>query len=546
MKKTAHRTLVAYFSAEFGISNDLPLYAGGLGILAGDTLKAAADMDFPMVGVGMLFEAKYFKQVIKPDGWQTEEKENFDLADSGLEQVMDNGKPLTLVTNLAGTDVWVQAYRKVLSPLVSCYFLTTDCSYNTPEWKEIMVEEYCCNDEMQLKQMLILGIAGFKLLQVLGIKPNIYHINEGRPIFLFWQFVHTLMCTENISFSDAFAKARNQIVYTNHTLLRSGNLLYPTEIIKKYAASFVSELGVSSNELVNPGIDKTNDLFSITQFALAISHKASAVSNLHYELSKNEWPEYSWSGVTNGVHLPTWQSRAISQSTNSSDLWTAHLVEKVNLAKLVEERTGFTYDTNRLVISWARRITGYKQLTSIFRDTSRLSKILKKNGLEIQLLISGKAHYGDEDAKRMIQEIIQMMQHELNGNALYIPNYNIELAQRMTAGSDIWLNTPELGKEACGTSGMKAAVNGVLNVTVADGWAAEIDWHNKGWTLNSDAVSENLYFLLEQNIAPLYYQRVENNFPAHWVSMMEESKNLAEFVNAERMLSEYEEKLYTE
>ena len=537
---------VAYFCAEYGISENLPLYAGGLGILAGDYVKQASDMNFPVCAVGLLYQGKYAIQKINPDGWQEEIDNLYKPENVGLDPVKDGNKPLYVVVNLTGEDVWINAYKKTLGANTTLYLLTTDNEHNSPIWKNAMVADYCCDDENQLRQMMILGIGGIKILRALKIKPSIYHINEGRPIFLNWELIHQIMHDEEISFEEASVQAKNQTVYTNHTLLRSGNLMYHPLSIKKYAAGYVNALGEETDKLIEPGIDPLTKQFSISQFALNISLKASAVSKIHTKFSKKQWPQFYWECITNGIHLPTWQDSAFREKGLSFEkIWEVHLNKKRELKEIVYKRTGFNYEENKMVISWARRITDYKRLTSLFTDIVRFTAILKNQQRPIQLLVAGKGHYGDDAAKRIIQQIIKYMQNELSGCALFIPNYDIELAQKMVSGSDVWLNTPEFGLEASGTSGMKAISNGVLNLTVSDGWANEVNWQGIGWTLDPKNISVSLYDKLENEIAPLFFQKDENNMPIKWIEMMEKSINLSEKFSAKRMLNEYIKKLYT-
>lgn len=544
--KLPEKDAVAYFCAEFGIEKGMPTYAGGLGILAADLLKAAADENFPMIGVGLMYKGRFSIQKVLPDGWQEELDNNFSPEDFAFSQVLINGNPLYVVANLAGEDVWISAYHKAFSDNTHLLMLTTDNDYNTQIWKEAMVAEYCCDDENQLRQQMILGIGGVKILNALGIKPKLYHLNEGRPIFLNWQLIHQIICTERVGFEKAFEKAKQRTIYSNHTLLRAGNLVFPKQAIQKYATGYVNALGEDSQKLIDPGLEEEGNKFSITKFALNISSYATAVSKLHGKLSKKQWPGYNWEAITNGVHLPTWQKKEYSKTNLSNDkIWKIHNDKKAELAQFVQEKTGFGYDTNRLVISWARRIADYKQLSALFSDLKRLRNILSNPQREIQLLISGKGHYGDEWAKKTIQEVIGYMQNELTGYALYIPNYNIEVAQKLVSGSDVWLNTPKYGLEASGTSGMKACANGVLNATVADGWAHEVDWEGKGWVLDHKNIESSIYKTIDDKIAPLFYKRDSQNTPVEWVDMMKNSIKEAEKFSAKRMLKEYIQKVYS-
>jgi len=379
-------------------------------------------------------------------------------------------------------------------------------------------------------------------------------MNEGRPCFLHWQLIREMMDTHNISYKTAKEAAKNKTVYTNHTLVAAGNQDYSMDLLKVFSKYYAQKMGITNKELLKDGIDispletqlgKNQEKFSVTRAALNTSFKTNGVSNIHTNLSKKIWPEYNWINITNGVHFPTWQETKIKESVNDTNaLWKVHQEQKKLLENFVKQQTGYGYNPNYLVISWARRLAGYKRLDVIFEDIERLRAIVKNESRPIQLLISGKAHQGDTLGKQMLQKIIGYMKRELVGHALFIPNYNIKVAQMLTRGSDIWLNTPEFGKEASGTSGMKAVSNGILNLTVAGGWAAEVNWENTGWVLDHDNLSKDLYEKLENKVTPLFFKRDENGVPMEWVKMMQNSIALAEKFSARRMFKEYREKLY--
>jgi glucan phosphorylase len=537
---------IAYFCAEYGLQSTLPLYAGGLGILAGDTLKQAADDHFPMVGIGLLYRGGNAIQHIDEYGWQTEIDMPVDPVKLGFEHVYvpKEDQPLFVRVHLTTEDVWARGWQKKVKS-VTLYLLDTDTDQNLPEERSIAKALYHGREEDVVRQQMILGIGGVKLLDALEIHPSLYHVNEGRPAFLYWQLIRQIMERSGLSYYDAAVEAKNNIVYTNHTLVRAGNQSYQNEILKKYAQYYADKMGVTIEELLKPGLDPTTKGFNITHFALETSRAASAVSKIHYDYSKMTWPEYKWMYITNGVHFPTWQDQSIRDADKSGDsLWHVHQQKKQELAEFVAKRTGFSYDPNRLVITWARRIAGYKRTNALFQDISRLKKIISQPGREVQILLAGRAHAADQNAKDMLQQIIHYMQQELAGYALFIPNYDIDVAQMLVKGSDIWINTPILGQEASGTSGMKAAANGVLQCTVEDGWAAEVDWNDIGWTLDSDNLAETLYFRLEEDIIPKYYRRNSNNVPETWLERMKRTLLVSEKFSAQRMLKEYQTKLY--
>jgi len=392
----------------------------------------------------------------------------------------------------------------------------------------------------------LLSIGGVRLLETLGISPSIYHVNEGRPSFLIWELIVNLQHRYDLNYSQAWELARKKIVYTNHTLVAAGNVNYPADLLRAFITPYAAKLGVHPDILLLPGKNDDSNRFFTTTFALRASRKSSGVSKIHTQLSRQQWPEYDWVSITNGVHFGTWQSESVaSRSENPEALWAAHMQEKKQLAEFVTNRTGYSYDPERLVITWARRIAGYKRADAIFADIARLQAIIKNADRPVQLLIAGKAHQLDDDGKKRLQRIIKYMQRELSGSALFVPNYDIDVAKALTRGSDIWLNTPEIGREACGTSGMKALSNGVLNCTVADGWAAEVDWNGKGWVLDSNNISDHLYNTLEREIVPLYYEKEGKSFPSRWVEMMGNSIDYASEFSAARMLNQYQTDLYT-
>lgn len=535
---------VAYFSAEFGFDSNVPVYAGGLGVLSGDTIKQAADDNFPMVGIGLLYRGHNMRQRIDESGMQQDDNWFYDPLSVGLEHVYVDNMPLFVRVKIGDTDVWLRCWKKQFANDVCIYFLDSETDQNQLAERSITQVLYSGTQEHQLKRQLILGIGGVKLLTALGIHPSLYHVNEGRPSFLIWQLIRVLMDTHGISYHSARQLALQKIVYTNHTLVAAGNMGYSVDLLKHLSHYYADKMKISSDELLLPGIENDPHTFAITRFALNSSNRTNGVSAYHSELSENQWPGYHWTSVTNGVHMGTWQSQAVAQADTPEKLWQAHNDEKDSLRAFVQEQTGFSYDPNRLVISWARRIAGYKQLGILFEDVQRLVRILKNEHRPVQLLVSGKAHQGDTAGKELLQKIIRLFSEELSGHALFIPNYRIEVAQYLTRGSDVWLNTPELGWEASGTSGMKAIANGVLNCTISDGWAKEVDWSNKGWVLNPDSTATSLYEYLENEIVPKFYSRNETGLPLDWLVMMQNSIALAPHFSAKRMLEEYQSKLY--
>lgn len=536
---------VAYFCSEFAIDSELPTYAGGLGVLSGDFANAAAAEHFPLVSIGILYKGKNFIQHITGEGKEEKRDSEFDHDTSFLRPTTIGGRQLTFTLPSPIGEATVKSYHLRLSDESIIFFLSTDVDNNPPAWKADMDTLYAGDVDSQLRQQILLGVGGMRLLRALNIKPRIFHMNEGRPIFLIWELVKQIMNRDKLSFEKAWEEAKKKIVYTNHTLVPAGNPNYHIDAVKYWAAPYAAELGKSDPyEIVKDGHIAGTD-FSITKFALNISCKHSAVSKVHGEYCKREYPDYKWITITNGVHLPRWQdSEMRDPGISDRALWEQHMLKKRELAETVKKRTGFEYDYNRLVVTWARRLADYKQPKAIFADIARLKRIIMDGARPVQILYAGNSHASDPNSKNLVEEVIRLFATELSGHAIFVPNYNISLANHLTSGSDVWLNTPKGNLEACGTSGMKAISNGVLNCTVLDGWTYEADWDGIGWTLDPDNVAEDFYNLLEKEIAPLYYDKDEGGIALGWVRRMRKAIELSKQFSAERMLAEYKKKLY--
>ncbi|MCX7928620.1 MAG: alpha-glucan family phosphorylase [Patescibacteria group bacterium] len=535
---------VVYFSAEFGIDNNLPTYSGGLGILAADILNEAANQEFPMIGIGILYKGKEYIQHITSDGKMETRDSDFDHDSSFLRPAMIDGKPIVIQIELGNYKVLAKAYKIRLSQKVILYFLSSDVDTNPPEWISDMDTLYGGDTNSQIRQQILLGIGGIKLIKSLGIKPSVYHINEGRPCFIVWELISDLMKNQNMSYPEALETIKEKIVYTNHTLVPAANLTYHVSEIENWAAHFARAMGVNTYFLIKEGLID-NETFSITKYALNVSKIQSAVSKIHGEYCKNKWPEYNWIAITNGVQMNRWQDSDFRKSNlTDRQIWDLHMIKKRELERTVVKRTGIGYDPERLVIVWARRLADYKQPEIIFTNLEKIKSILKNPLMPIQLLFAGNSHTGDNKAKSIIESIIKLFSTELHGHAIFIPNYNISLANHLVSGSDVWLNTPQGNLEACGTSGMKAIANGVLQCTVLDGWTHEVNWEDFGWILDQKNIAESFYDVLENKIAPIYYQRDTSGIPNEWIKKMRKSINVAKNFSTTRMLKEYIDFLY--
>jgi glycogen phosphorylase len=534
---------VAFFCNEFAIDNDLPTYAGGLGILAGDLMHQAASDDFPMIGIGILYRGRHYIQHITGDGKEEKRDTEFDHDASFLRPTTLRGKHLEISIPTPTGTVKAKAYHIRLADNTIQFFLSTNIDNNPQEWVGDMDILYGGDIDSQLRQQILLGVGGMRLLNELKIRPSVFHINEGRPAFLVWELANEIAKKQHISYSEAYEQAKQKIVYTNHTLIAAGNPNYHMGAVRYWSEPLANEYGFSVDEMLSSGV--VGDEFSITQFAMNSSSKHSAVSKVHGTYAKQQFPERKWIAITNGINLNRWQdSDYRNPNMSDRDLWEQHMIKKRELVDTVIKRTGFGYDPNKLVISWARRLAEYKQPKAIFTDLERLRNIITNSGRPVQLLFAGNSHSADESSKSLIEEVIHLFSTELSGHAIFVPNYNISLGNHLTSGSDVWLNTPRGNLEACGTSGMKAISNGVLNCTVVDGWAYEVNWNEVGWSLDHDNVANDFYHKLENEIIPLYYQRDEEGLPKEWIQRMRKSILLANRFSAERMLQEYNKYLY--
>lgn len=536
---------VAYLCAEFAIDSDLPTYSGGLGILAGDIISQAGDQDYPMTGIGILYKGTDFVQHITFDGKEEKRTSEFDHDASFLRHVTKNGKPL--IINLETNDdglIQVKSYQMRISDNAFLYFLSSDIDDNNDKWVHDMDKLYGGDTDSQIRQQIILGVGGVRLLSELNKLPDVYHINEGRPCFIIWEVTRMLMQQNKLTFSDAWNIAKDKIVYTNHTLVLAGNLRYPREAIEYWARPYAALLGVDVYEIIKDGL--VDNSFNITKFALNTSRVHSAVSKIHEDYAKRDWPEYKWTSITNGVYMPRWQDSDFRKDNlNDRQIWDLHMTKKRELAQTVLKRTGIGYDPSRLVISWARRLAEYKQPKVIFSDIDRLKKLVTDSSRPVQLLFAGNSHSADLNAKNLIDELIKIFSNELSGHAIFIPDYNIALSNNLVSGSDIWLNTPMGNMEASGTSGMKAIANGVLNATVIDGWTHEVEWKDLGWVLDKDSVSDSFYQQLSNEMIPEYYERNSDNLPEKWIKRMRKSIETAARFSTERVLNDYIKKLYS-
>lgn len=526
---------IAYFCMEYGLHPQLPIYAGGLGILAGDYMKAAHDLGVPMVGIGILWRQDYTEQFIDDNGRPYDVYPNFDY-----DFIKDTG--VTVELRIRGVDVtckvrYVDQYGN--APL---YLLDTNFPGSDNGWMTNRL--YGGTGQDRIAQEMILGIGGMKALRALGIKVDEYHFNEGHAVFAGLELIREKMAL-GFSFRDAWEATREQIIFTTHTPVAAGNeqhehaLLQHMEAYNSLSYEQVSEIGG------NP--------FNMTVAALKLSHIANAVSKLHGDTARKMWRGVAGSApiisITNGVHINTWQSEGMRNAfEQNTDLWQPHQVAKQMLIDYIAQHTGAKLNPNVLLIGFARRAAAYKRSELIFRNAEVIEPLLRDD--KVQLVFSGKAHPNDEAGKDIIQELVRM-DKKYGEKVVFLENYNMEIAKLMIQGCDVWLNNPRRPLEASGTSGMKAAINGVLNLSIMDGWVPEGPQHgisgflikhsdNADGTKQDEIEMQALYGTLLEEVIPTYYNGKE-----HWLDMMRASIDMSRWqFSSHRMLREYYDVLY--
>lgn len=548
---------VAYFCAEFALTDELPIYSGGLGILAGDVVREASDMELPFVAVGLLYKQGYFKQVISGNGMQ-DELPAYHSSESLPVTKLHNAQyePLTVSIHLGDREVLVQLWEYKQGN-VRVILLDTDIQENSESDKRLTLSLYPADSDWRIQQEIILGIGGVRALHELNISPSIYHMNEGHSAFAVLEIAHQYMKKTNAVFDEAFRAACKATVFTNHTLIPSGNDIFHKDQVERILGSYAKHLGLPTEKMIKFGeISGSPDFFSMTHLALSTSKKISAVSRSHAQFAKVSWPNFELKPITNGVHRLTWQSHLFHElgekvergfEVSDGSIWRAHLDAKEKLTDYVIAQTGKDWNPEVLTITWSRRIAAYKQPLLIFEDMERLSKIVNNPRFPVQIILSGKAHPGDTTAKKMISEIItRINENEFGKSIIFLPNYSMEMAKVLVSGSDVWLNTPQKGMEACGTSGMKAGLNGVLQAAISDGWTDEIDLADIGFFIHPTESAISFYETMEKQIVPCFYEgRDISGTPLAWVEKMR--KTIAAVENrftSRRMLLEYITELY--
>jgi len=600
---------IAYFSLEFGIHESIPIFSGGLGVLAGDHLKAASDLKLPLAGVGLLYRQGYFRQVLDRSGYQTEHYPVSEIHDLPIRRAKDaSGKEITISVPLIDRQlyaaVWILPIGNV--PLV---LLDAEIPENPPELRSITWRLYGGDKTMRLRQELLLGIGGIKALLALGCEPQVCHMNEGHAGFLSLARIAHLVRDRGYEPNVALETVWRSNVFTTHTPVPAGNEVFPIDLIRPYINTLAAEAGLDPNRIINWGIaigerDRSQEI-SMTIFGLRLAaNYCNGVSKLHGEVArsmwKHLWPQRSVAEIpirhiTNGVHIRSWVSARLGvlfdqylpprwaenpsaanfsemvQGIPDEELWMAHELCRQSLIRRSRrwmqyslrgmdsrgDKLSQILQPDVLTVGFARRFATYKRGTLLLRDRERLLTLLRDTRHPIQFIFAGKAHPADEGGKQLIRDLIQFAREEkVQDKFIFLENYDIGMARALVQGVDVWLNTPRRPQEASGTSGMKAAINGVINCSILDGWWAEGYNGRNGWAIggnefyNSDDDRDNfecrnLLDLLENEIIPCFYERTEGELPTRWIARMKESiiTGLGRF-SSTRMVQEYDRDFY--
>ena len=536
------KDLIAYFSAEYGLDQTIPIYSGGLGILSGDHLKSASDLGIPLVAVGLLYKNGYFHQKINENGEQETEYNNIELSNLPINPVKDeNGEELKIYVKFEKRKVYLKVWQ-INVGRIKLYLLDSDIDENTPKDREVTLHLYGGDQEMRIKQEIILGMGGTNLLtRALGLNPTVYHMNEGHSAFLILELIKNIIKEKKVSFEVAKDIASSKTVFTTHTPVPAGNDIFPIGLVEKYFKEFWPRLGLDREEFLKLGMKPCTELepgFNMGIFALKVAGKKNGVSKLHGAVSRelfgDVWPEIAANEspityVTNGIHtcswlapslkglynkylIPYWQDNIykdeVWENINNipnQELWGIHQKRKQKLFDIVKENTtnrlrksGYSYEEineitsklnpNALTIGFARRFATYKRATLIFKDLERITQILNNADRPVQLIFAGKAHPADKEGQDLIKRIHEIsMMPQFKGKIFLLENYNIAMSRYLVSGVDVWLNNPRRPMEASGTSGQKASVNGVINFSVLDGWWAEGYNQENGWTIGTNA-----------------------------------------------------------
>ncbi|PYJ24750.1 MAG: alpha-glucan phosphorylase, partial [Verrucomicrobia bacterium] len=604
---SAIKNPVAYFSAEFGFHESIPNYSGGLGILASDHCKSASDLDLNFVGVGLLYRHGYFRQQIDKEGVQEAINLNQNFYHLPIREVPRGDAKLLVSVPILDREVFAKVWELRVGR-VNIYLLDTEVAQNSAEDRLITAELYGGDLEMRMRQEIVLGIGGVKALSALGISPDVFHMNEGHSAFLALERIRLNVTDKELDFYSALQVVAAANVFTTHTPVPAGNDSFPRDMMRKYFGGFAKEIGIPFDELFSFGQTRVdpNDPFSMTILALRLSRHANGVSKLHGDVTRSLWKNV-WAGVpvhevpitsiTNGIHTKTWMAPEFSAlyrkhlgtweehltepefwrgviDIPDTQLWETHQKLKLRLIEFVRERVrrqrqrlgespesirkaNRILDPEVLTMGFARRFATYKRATLLFSDKERLKRLLSDTTRPVQFIFAGKAHPRDEAGKALIQEVYKLSREaSFESRIVFLEDYDSYIARRLLQGVDLWLNYPLRPMEASGTSGMKAAPNGGINLSVLDGWWREGYNGNNGWAIGAEiddgsvefqneVDASSLYQLLENQIIPLYYAKPDGKLPLAWLQLMRESiRSVTPVFNTQRMVKEYTERLY--
>ena len=600
--------LIAYFSAEYGLTECLPVYSGGLGILSGDHLKSSSDQDYPLVGVGLLYQQGYFRQFLNPDGWQQERYPLNDFYTLPITPIKDAaGQDLKVSVKLPTGNVHIQVWKLDVGR-ITLYLLDTNIPDNVlPQDRDITDSLYGGDTDTRMRQEIVLGIGGIRALKAVGLEPTVFHMNEGHSAFLALERVRVYMRDDKLRFEEALEAARSSNVFTTHTPVPAGIDLFDPGLMYHYFSEYCAEVGIDFQQLMALGrrnVFDRDERFSMAVLALNTSAYRNAVSRLHRQVSQEMfhdlWPQLPvWevpvTSITNGVHVPSWLNGDLAslydqylqpdwrERFNDPSIWEqvgdipdeelleGHRRRKRRLVTFVRarqhaaalrrqastpevRRAAEVLDPNAFTIGFARRFATYKRATLLFRDVERLKRILLNKEMPVQVIIAGKAHPKDQPGKSFIREIVQLSRDpDLWKHLVFLEDYDIKVARELVQGVDLWLNNPRRGEEACGTSGMKAGINGVLNLSILDGWFDEAYEKSGGWAIGErEAYSEDqdglhasaIYYLLENEIVPMFYERREQT-PREWIRRVKQSlMYISPQFDCRRMVHGYMTELY--
>ena len=610
---------IAYFSAEFGLHSSLPIYSGGLGVLAGDHCKEASDLGLPFVGIGLLYQQGYFHQRVSADGHQEAVYEDLDRSKAPITLVLTpEGKPQQVSVQIADREVHITVWQ-IQVGRISLYLMDTDVEENAAEDRTLSARLYDGDQEMRLRQEIVLGIGGVRILRALGIAPRVWHLNEGHASFVMIERLREL-AADGLTFSAALKQVQKSSVFTTHTPVPAGHDAFPFELVEQYLPACWDELRIDREEFFDLARyeEPWGERFHMTVLALRLSQQRNAVSQIHGTVSRQMWqslwPETSQSrtgqtsqtsvdqvpiiAVTNGIHVPTWLAPSLYQLFSAylgsdwlathdnpqlwqrvaaipdEELWAVHVQLRHDLIRFIGERArhlwqkeqrdtvqilaaGSLLDPDALTIGFARRFATYKRANLLLKNLARLQSVLQGAGRPVQIIFAGKAHPADEPGQDLIRQVYEAASdYKLGGRIAFIENYDMHLAQFLVRGVDVWLNNPIAPQEASGTSGEKAALNGIPNLSIADGWWDEAYNGKNGWIVDpvdpelseeerDERDADALYQLLAEEIVPLFYERDADGVPYGWLQVMKETLiSIPHYFSTRRMVKEYVEKLY--